>query len=260
MEKLLVSSVTWASQGSFPDTQDMISLLVKTMDHITKAFQHEVTTGLPQSCETKSNLLFDPALCIPQALHNQLTSASLFFTRAFSTSSITFWDSSTFPSAPSCSTLANSFPISSFNSWTLSALKNKERLNTGNTFNYGEQSELLLSYDMQNWKDRIKRNTQRELLQLKVKQKMPLCKKQRKRLSYQVCVKFQRRILFRRLEVIHTVAYTSLEKLEFVQPFLLAFAYMWRKIIGFFFIQKRSREKDIDFVYFIDEVWIKKCN
>lgn len=142
------------------------------------------------SCVTQrpSNLIFDPALSVPQALHNQLTSASLFFTRAFSTSSITFWDSSTFPSAPSCSTLASSFPISSFNSWTLSALKDKERLNTGNTFNYGEQSELLLSYDTQNWKDRIKRNMQRELLQGKVTQKTPLCKKHRKRLSYQAYV------------------------------------------------------------------------
>lgn len=41
--------------------------------------------------------------------------------RTFSTSCRTFWASSTFPSAPSCSALASSFPISSFSSWTFSA-------------------------------------------------------------------------------------------------------------------------------------------
>lgn len=51
----------------------------------------------------------------------RLTSASFFLVRTFSTSCRTFWASSTFPSAPSCSAFASSFPISSFNSWTFSA-------------------------------------------------------------------------------------------------------------------------------------------
>lgn len=45
-----------------------------------------------------------------------LTSASFFLVRTFSTSCSTFWASSTLPSAPSCSALAKSFPISSFSS------------------------------------------------------------------------------------------------------------------------------------------------
>jgi len=48
--------------------------------------------------------------------HFLLTSASFFFVRTFSTSCRTFWASSTLPSAPSCSALARSFPISSFSS------------------------------------------------------------------------------------------------------------------------------------------------
>lgn len=36
--------------------------------------------------------------------------------------------------------------------------------------------------------------------------------------------------------------------------------YVQKNYRVFFFIQKRSEEKDIDFVYFIDEVWIKKYN
>lgn len=87
---------------------------------------------------------------------------------------------------------------------------------------------------------------------------MPLQKTQKKA-ELLVYVKFQYRILFRKIQVIHSVVYTILEKFIFVRPFLLAFAYMCRKIIVFlFFIQKRPREKDINFVYFIDEVWIKR--
>lgn len=54
----------------------------------------------------------------------RFTSASFFKARVFSTFSSNCWASSTFPSPPSCSALASSLPISSFNSWTRSACFN----------------------------------------------------------------------------------------------------------------------------------------
>ncbi|TNN83582.1 hypothetical protein EYF80_006100 [Liparis tanakae] len=50
--------------------------------------------------------------------------------RVFSTISSTSWASSTFPSPPSCSARASSFPISSFSSWTLSFAANASSDNT----------------------------------------------------------------------------------------------------------------------------------